>query len=74
MTALALDDNQLRRLKLILSSSDEMSDVLTTLSEPLVEVEREEDDICNDCNNKFMEAEIPDVKYIKNFFEWVSQP
>ena len=54
MTVIALDNNQLRRLKDMLSSSDEMSDVLTmSLESP---VEGEEDDICRACQNEFMEA------------------
>ena len=74
MTVIALDNNQLRHLKDMLSSSDEMSDVLTMLLRPPVEDVDEEDDICNDCNNKFMDREIPDSKQMKGFFDWVRRP
>jgi hypothetical protein len=42
--------------------------VLVTLTHQLVEVEGEEDDICNACYNKFMDVEIPHGRQIKDFF------
>lgn len=77
-TAIAFDDKQLRWLKdIICIRDDEMAErVLVTLTQPLEEIEGEEDDICRSCYDKFMEMEIPDGKQIKDFFDWgpVSYP
>ena len=43
------------------------------LLRPPVEDVDEEDDICNDCNNKFMDQRYQ-TRDMKGFFDWVRRP